>query len=398
MKNYSLLTIGGKNMTTPNMNHVVVGFAIRCLLRITKLAVFDKALLIIGIVLLGVTTSGTPVLSQDTNDTSGSNGARPLSPFLTEFPIAGRPTSIEVETSGRVWVTLPELDAITVISVTESSLTAVAYVTQTYQLAEGSHPYSLAIHDTTIWFTANGSNQIGKLDPTTENVQMFEIPEANSGPAGIAVAPDGMVWFTMQTANKLGRLNPETNAFDIYSYPFPNGELDEVKIMRSNSIWFMAPGVNRVVNYDVDRNQFISIPTSPYTRPTGLAVEADDTPWVSITSNNYVGRYAAGTLTFWRWDSLPNPEAEGPYRLVLSNSVNPARLFYVNRFIHRVGVIDIAADTAVRRVREIATPDNCQPVDIAVTGNVEGWFTCGNSVIRWVYPFTYDVYAPVIVR
>ena len=43
--------------------------------------------------------------------------------------------------------------------------------------------------------------------------------ELSSQPTGIAVAPNGIVWFVTFGSNQLGRLDPTTESIDLYMYP-----------------------------------------------------------------------------------------------------------------------------------------------------------------------------------
>src|SRR5439155_23426448 len=52
----------------------------------------------------------------------------------------------------------------------------------------------------------------------TLNVQIkeYEVPTPRSRPHDPAMAPDGSLWYTGQGANKLGRLDPKTGEFKEY--------------------------------------------------------------------------------------------------------------------------------------------------------------------------------------
>src|ERR1051326_7465481 len=54
----------------------------------------------------------------------------------------------------------------------------------------------------------------------TLNVQIkeYDVPTANSRPHDPALAPDGSLWYTGQGANKLGRLDPLTGKFKKYTF------------------------------------------------------------------------------------------------------------------------------------------------------------------------------------
>lgn len=326
------------------------------------------------------------------------------SSLFVQFGIAGKPTNLAIENTGRAWVTLPELNAIGMVSVTAMSGQAVsAYQVRTYYLTPGSQPYDLAYDDGNIWFTAFGGNYVGQLDTVTDNVQMHPIPGADSGPTGIAVAADGTIWFAQQTANSVGQFNPVSSTFQSYVYPLLNGELEEVATVQANSIWFTAPAINRIANFNPATMRFTNIPTLPYTLPHGLAVEPGDDPWVSVVGGNAIGRYSPGTLALWRWTNLPVDDASalGAQRIALTKGTAPWNLFYVNGVTQNIGRVYIASDTATRSIRQLpAAPPACTPLDTAVDADANAWFTCGpaNTVVIWRSPFTIDRYLPLVAK
>lgn len=326
------------------------------------------------------------------------------SSLFVQFGIAGKPTNLAIENTGRAWVTLPELNAIGVVSVTATtSGTVTAYLARTYYLAPDSQPYDLTYHDGKIWFTAFGGNYVGELDIATDNVQMHPIPGADSGPTGIAVAVDGTIWFAQRTANSLGQFNPISSTFQTYAYPLLNGDLEEVATVQANSIWFTAPAINRIANFNPATVRFNSIPTLPYTLPHGLAVESGDDPWVSVVGGNAIGRYSPGTLALWRWTNLPVDDASalGAQRIALTQGAAPWNLFYVNEATQNIGRVYIASDTATRSIRQLpAAPSACTPLDTAVDDDNNAWFTCGpaNTVVQWRSPFSLERFLPLLMK
>lgn len=358
-------------------------------------------------VLIGLLLTYQSAAAQDNNapttEASTAVAPVPISPFLWQFDLPGVPTNLAVEAPGRVWATLPGIDAIGVISVTEAtSQTVTAYITRTYPLAAGSQPYNLTTHGGYVWFTAYAGNWIGRLTPDTGVVDAYPIPQANSGPTGITVAPDGVVWFAQRDANRLGRLYPVTSTIESFTYTLSAGGLEEVATVSPGSIWLTAPNVNRLVNYDPVKNEFINVPTLPYTRPVGLAVEESDVPWISIQGSNFIGRYAPGTLTLWRWTQLPTDSAGdgGPQQIALTRGVGPWHLFYAHAAAQTIGHIAIADDTAVGAIHPLKLGNLCAALDVAAEDNGRGWFSCGsaNTVLLWLPPYALDAYLPLVTR
>ena len=67
--------------------------------------------------------------------------------------------------------------------------------------------------------TLAGSATVGTLNV---QIQEYEVPTPKSRPHDPALAPDGSLWYTGQGANKLGRLDPKTGEFKEYPLKTPN--------------------------------------------------------------------------------------------------------------------------------------------------------------------------------
>src|SRR6202043_789411 len=67
-----------------------------------------------------------------------------------------------------------------------------------------------AARDGSAWYTAQLSNAVGRLDPTTGQFREFSLPTPNSGPHGLLEDPDGNIWYTANAAGLIGRIEPRT--------------------------------------------------------------------------------------------------------------------------------------------------------------------------------------------
>ena len=72
----------------------------------------------------------------------------------------------------------------------------------------GSRPHDVAVAaDGMVWYTAQGSGELGRLDPATGDVE--EIPLGDgSRPHGVIVGPDGAPWITDGGLNAIVRVDP----------------------------------------------------------------------------------------------------------------------------------------------------------------------------------------------
>ena len=69
-----------------------------------------------------------------------------------------------------------------------------------------------------IWFTDARVNSIGKLDITTGQIELWQIPTKNAGPMGIVLSPDGKsLWFAEIIGNKIASFDIQSD--EIAEYP-----------------------------------------------------------------------------------------------------------------------------------------------------------------------------------
>jgi virginiamycin B lyase len=119
-----------------------------------------------------------------------------------------------------------------------------------YPLAEGVRPRRMALAaDDTVYFTDYEKGHLGRLDPATGAVKMWDSPGgAKSDPYGIAITPDGMVWYSESgvTPNTLIRFNPKTEEFARAEIPSGGGTVRNMAVTSDGRIYLACSGVNKV--------------------------------------------------------------------------------------------------------------------------------------------------------
>src|SRR5919106_1582958 len=75
----------------------------------------------------------------------------------------------------------------------------------------GSRPHDVAPmpNGTLVWYTAQGSGELGKLDPTTGQTRHIALGRG-SAPHGVIIGPDGAPWVTDGGLNAIVRVDPLT--------------------------------------------------------------------------------------------------------------------------------------------------------------------------------------------
>jgi virginiamycin B lyase len=93
------------------------------------------------------------------------------------------------------------------------------WTVEEFPVPSGTRPHDVApAPDGSVWFTAQGSGELGKLDPQTGEVKMIKLP-APSAPHGVIVGPDGAPWITDSGQNAIVRVDPATEKADVFPLP-----------------------------------------------------------------------------------------------------------------------------------------------------------------------------------
>ena len=84
-----------------------------------------------------------------------------------------------------------------------------------YPVPSGSRPHDVApAPDGSVWYTAQGSGELGKLDPASGETRHIPLG-AGSRPHGVIVGPDGAPWITDGGLNAIVRVDPMTEEVQV---------------------------------------------------------------------------------------------------------------------------------------------------------------------------------------
>lgn len=320
--------------------------------------------------------------------------------YITSYPLPGEgaPRYL-LRADDHFWFTAPGDNSIGKLTVTST----VDYTYTFFPLpTENSMPYDLAWDGTNIWFTALAANKIGKLNVSTGNITEYDIPTANSEPAGIMVDGEGTIWFVERSGNKLGAFDSVTETFTEYLYSPSDAALEDIAGRpSSNHIWFTAPGVDRLVRFDSSAEEFRDVPTSdfglpPYT-PSQVVVDNNGNPWVS-TDEGLVGRFAAATFQYFRWYRVGSEDSviNG---LLWTAEGNNNRLWFTEANTGYAGQLTTeSSGTTMSKWRFPVTDEGGSPVGIVTEADGTVWIAdSGNHMLlEWAPPYVLSTYLPAV--
>jgi virginiamycin B lyase len=116
----------------------------------------------------------------------------------------------------------------------------------TIALQPGSRPTNTAAAPNGwIWFTEEGANKIGALDPGGI-LHEYTINTPGSRPNAVAIDGSGRVWFTEANRDRLGVLNPSTGFIVEYYWGGSSLGLSGIEVTGDGKVWFTMFNRNQI--------------------------------------------------------------------------------------------------------------------------------------------------------
>ncbi len=126
------------------------------------------------------------------------------------------------------------------VALSLASAAALAQQVRYFPVPPGSRPHDVApAPDGGVWYTAQGSGELGRLDPATGRTEHVALGNGSS-PHGVIVGPDGAAWVTDSGLNAVLRVDPRSRAIRRFALPegTPNANLNTAAFDRRGLLWF----------------------------------------------------------------------------------------------------------------------------------------------------------------
>jgi virginiamycin B lyase len=235
-----------------------------------------------------------------------------------------------------------------------------------------SRPHDPALApDGALWYTGQGANKLGRLDPKTGAFKEYPLKTPNSGPHGLVADKEGNIWFTAISGGYVGKLDPKNG--DISEYRPSNAtEIDpHTPVFDHDGIlWFTNEQTNYVGRLDPKTGKMkLAIVPTGHAVPYGIVVLQNNTPFFCEFGSNKLAAVDLKTMAIREY-TLPNASAR-PRRLALAPD---GTIFYTDYARGYLGHFDPASG---KLLKEWPSPggDGSEPYGIAVTGDGVVWYS-----------------------
>ena len=265
-----------------------------------------------------------------------------------------------------------------VLLASASGLQAAPAGLQEYPVPRGSRAHDVApAPDGSVWYTAQGTGELGRLDPSTGRTRHTKLGDG-AAPHGVIIGPDGAPWITDGGLNAIVRVDPQTE--DIRRFPLPadrqRANLNTATFDRRGVLWFTGQG--GVYGRLDPRTARLDVFDAPRGRgPYGIATAPDGSVYYASLAGSHIARINLenGAATV-----IEPPTRDQGARRVWADSQGRIWVSYWNAA--RIGVYDPGNS----RWREWRTPgDRSQPYAIYVDNRDMVWISdfATNALVRF---------------
>ena len=247
-----------------------------------------------------------------------------------------------------------------------------------YTVPPGSHPHDVApASDGTVWYTAQASGELGRLDPATGKTTHVPLGEG-SAPHGVIVGPDGTPWVTDGGLNAIVRVDPRTLAVRRYPLPASTGYagVHTPTFNRRGLLWFTCQsGFYGRLDPKTGAMRVFRAPGGP--GPYGITTTPRGDVWYASLAGSYVAKIdlRSGKAAVVR----PPTRNQGAQRIW---SDSRGRLWVTEWNAGRLA----RYDPATRRWREWRLHGSAQPYAVYVDEKDVVWLTdfAAGAIVRFV--------------
>jgi len=163
---------------------------------------------------------------------------------------------------------------------------------QAYALpSNGGYPHDVAVGaDGIVWYTAQPSGQLGRLDPASGKVELVSLG-SGAAPHGVIIGPDGAPWVTEGGTNAIVRVDPTTR--EVKRWPLPEARgyvnLNTLTFDKRGRVWFT--GQNGVYGRLDPATAAMQVWDAPRGRgPYGITTTPDGAVYYASLAGSHIAR------------------------------------------------------------------------------------------------------------
>ncbi|WP_433250412.1 Vgb family protein [Actinomadura nitritigenes] len=229
-------------------------------------------------------------------ENAGGIGKADATGAVTRFPVAansqkyaGVPSAMATASDGSVWLA-DASQAVPRIGKVNTANGSIRF----YELPETAAGMSDLVQgpDGAMWFTGAGGAYVGRLEPASGNVTMYQAPFGGLFGA-LTRGPDGALWFTSDSTPMVGRIDTAGN---VTTYAPPGAAtavpaLGGITTGPDGALWFTEPGAGKIGRLAPKTGQITEYAVKTTgSQPEGITRGPDGALWFTEAAASNIGR------------------------------------------------------------------------------------------------------------
>jgi virginiamycin B lyase len=256
-----------------------------------------------------------------------------------------------------------------------------------WKVPNDANPHDpLIMADGSIFYASTGSNELGRLDPTSGIWKKFPAKMPKGGPHGLIADKEGDVWFTGSQGDYIGHLDPKTGEITEHKLADPNKPEKyhyhpHTPVFNSKGTLFFTMFDGNMMgrmNPKTGDIKLVAVPT-PFSGPYGLRLDSKETPWFVEFNRPKIASMDPETLAIKEY-TLPNPLAR-PRRLAITPE---DKIYYTDFYRGYLGMLD--PKTGATKEWPSPSGKKSEPYGILAIGDIIWYSESGtekNTLVRF---------------
>jgi virginiamycin B lyase len=170
-------------------------------------------------------------------------------------------------------------------------------VLKEFPVPSGSHPHDVApaAKSGIVWYTGQGSGRLEWLDPSTGKTHEIGLGQG-SAPHGVIIGPDGAPWITDGGLNAIVRVDPLTEKVQLFTLPQNSSyaNLNTATFDHHGILWFTGQsGIYGRLDASTGKIQVFKAPRGP--GPYGITTTPNGDVYYASLAGSYISRINVST-------------------------------------------------------------------------------------------------------
>lgn len=182
-------------------------------------------------------------------------------------------------------------------------------------LPDGTGPHNNIVDsEGRVWYSGNAIGEIiGYYDPATEEHVEIAVPGAPDPHTLVFGQDEEQIFFTVQGGNQVGRLDMSDHSVMLVDVPTPRSRPYGIRIAPDGSPWVVELGANKLIRIDPETMDLTEVEL-PFAdaRPRRLEITSDGRIWYSDWGRGTLGLHDPASGRFDEF-ALPTGEGSRPY-------------------------------------------------------------------------------------